>query len=399
MAATDHNPTAGIPRFSASPAGARISSERDAPARFSERRPRTVRLGLVVLGIAVGLTLAEFGMRSFHLGSTRTVSLYNDKLFKLPPHLSFMNFNENKNLVVTNNLGFHDRERQATNDKYRILVLGDSFVEGRQVKTENLFTSLLEQKLSSEGRRVEVINAGVQATGTGYQYELWKEFIEPSVKVDHLVLCFFMGNDLIDNNSELVAATAGSSDSGFFVDSQGGIIDTVAKPGWSKRSVNVGRDHSVLVNSLYEAGYRVKVHFQNTKLENGGGLGEGAAAHDSSPAWEASEQGTIALLGKWKTELAGKKTPFDLVMIDRPGRVYNKFELEFIDKLAVACARDQIGFLRLQLAGDPFEFYSFDGIVLGHFNNQGHEAVANELYQYFETHYRAWPPAASHPAN
>jgi hypothetical protein len=25
--------------------------------------------------------------------------------------------------------------------------------------------------------------------------------------------------------------------------------------------------------------------------------------------------------------------------------------------------------------------------------------VANELYQYFETHYRAWPPAASHPAN
>jgi len=68
-----------------------------------------------------------------------------------------MNYNENRNLVVTNNLGFHDRERQFTNENYRILVLGDSFVEGRQVKTETLFTSLLEEKLAGGKEKIEVI--------------------------------------------------------------------------------------------------------------------------------------------------------------------------------------------------------------------------------------------------
>jgi lysophospholipase L1-like esterase len=399
MAATDHNSSVGISRFSPSPAGTQISSEREAPARFSERCPRTVKLGLVVLGIAVGLTLAEFGMRSFRLGSTRTVSLYHDELIKFPPHMSFMNYSENTNLVVMNNLGFHDRERQATNENYRILVLGDSFVEGRQVKTEDLFTSLLEQRLTSEGQKIEIINAGVLGTGTPYQYVLWKDFFENAIKVDHVVVCLYLGNDLVDNSPELVALTSGSSHSGIFVDSQGNVISTVAKPGLFKRAINLGRDHSVLVNSLYEGCYRLKAHFQSVRAENGSGPAEAVGAQNSGAAWSASEQGTLALLHKWSAELAGKKTPFDLVMIDRPGRVYNKFELEFIDKLAAACARDQIGFLRLQLAGDPFKFYSFDGIVLGHFNNQGHEAVANELYQYFETHYRALPAVASPPAN
>lgn len=363
---------------------AQVTSEPGTKLRPVKSRRRFARLLLIVLGITVGLALAEVGMRIFRLGGTRTSSLYHDRLYKLPPHTSFMNYNENKNLVVTNNLGFHDRERQATNDNYRILVLGDSFVEGRQVKIESLFTSRLEKKL---GQNVEVINGGVQATGTAYQYVLWQEFFEPGIKVDHLVVCFFMGNDLIDNNSELVAATSGSSDTGFFVDGKGTIVDTVEKPGWFKRRINSSRDHSVLFNSSYEAGFRLKTHFRNASVENGGGTAANVV-HDNAAAWQASQQGTIALLRRWKAELAGKSVPFDLVMIDRPGRVYNKFELEFIDQVAAACAQDQIGFLRLQLGGDPFEYYSFDGILLGHFNDKGHEAVAGELYEYFQKHYQ-----------
>ena len=373
---------------------------RDTPPRMMEeegtvtpyvgkRRRTLLRFILIVVSIGVGLSLCEISMRAFQLGNKRTLSLYNDRIFKLPPHIKFMNYNENKNLVETNNLGFHDREREATNDNYRILVLGDSFVEGRHVKTESLFTNRLEKKLDRDGQGIEVINGGVPGTGTPYQYVLWKEFFEPNVKVDHLVLCFFMGNDLIDNNLELVSATSGSSDGGFFVDSNGDILDVRSKPGFLKQAINSGRDHSVLFNTLYEGAYRVRTNFQQAAEENRGGDTERRERINSASAWAASEQGTIALIRKWKAELVRKNTPFDIVIIDRPGRVYNKFELSFIEKLQATCVQDRIDCLRLKLAGDPYEFYSFDGIALGHFNDKGHETVANEIYEFFQSHHKA----------
>ena len=45
---------------------------------------------------------------------------------------------------------------------------------------------------------LEAINGGVPNIRSAYQYSLWKEFLEPGVKVDHLALYFFMGNDLVD---------------------------------------------------------------------------------------------------------------------------------------------------------------------------------------------------------
>ena len=349
-------------------------------------RKTLLRLVLILVGVGAGLGVAEIIMRAFQLGHTRKVVLYNDKIFKLPPHVSFMNNDENKNLVETNNLGFHDRERQAANDNYRILVLGDSFVEGRQVDTESLFTRRLEKKFSAGGQKIEVINGGVPSTGTAYQYSLWKEFFEPSMKVNHLVLCFFMGNDLVDNNQDLSLSNGGESDNTFFVDSQGNILGTRKKPDLFKQTINYGRDHSVLMDSLYESAYRIRKSLHGESGANGGDEG---GRVDRSGAWQASEQGTIALLKRWRSELAGQSIPFDVVVIDRPGKIYNKFELEFSDRLQTACAEDHIACLRLKLTDDPFESYSFDGINLGHFNYQGHELAANELYDYFKSHHAA----------
>jgi hypothetical protein len=45
--------------------------------------------------------------------------------------------------------------------------------------------------------------------------------------------------------------------------------------------------------------------------------------------------------------------------------------------------------LRLKLAADPYETYSFDGIMLGHFNQKGHELAAHELYDFFKSRYGA----------
>ena len=344
------------------------------------------RLVLIVLGVGVGLGLSEIVMRAFQLGHTRNVILYKDKIYKLPPHASFMNLDENRNLMETNNLGFHDRERQAANDNYRILFMGDSFVEGRQVDTPSLFTMRLEKKFSDDGQKIEAINGGVPGTGTAYQYSLWREFFEPDVKVDHLVLCFFMGNDLVDNSTDLKLSTYGETDNSFFLDREGNILATRKHPGLLKSTVNYVRDHSVLMDRLYESAYRMK---KDVQAGSDGAAGDEGGRVDRSGAWQDSEQGTIALIKRWKSELNAKNIPFDVVVIDRPGKVYNKFELEFANRLLTTCAQDGIDCLRLKLTDDPFETYSFDGTNLGHFNYKGHELAAAELFDYLKSHHPA----------
>jgi hypothetical protein len=353
---------------------------------------RGILLKLILIGggTLVGLTLGEAIVRAFHLGHTRTVYSYNNNLTKLRPHVGFMNYYENTNWVEINNLGFHDHDRQATNDNYRILFLGDSFLDGRQVDTESLFTIRLEKNFIATGQKVETINGGVPGTGTAYQYVLWKDFFEPQIRIDHLVLCVFVGNDLTDNNAELMTASDSTNDSTIFVDAQGNIFNRGTQTGRVKRIVNYVRDHSALANTSYENAYRLRRSFQgDAAAASGANYSERAGAQNVATAWEASEQGTIALIKRWKAELAARKIIFDVVIIDRPGKVYNRYESDFVDRLQMVCAQDQIDCLRLKLSADPYETYSFDGIALGHFNYRGHELAANELYDFLKARHGA----------
>ena len=346
-------------------------------ARLDQTRLRRilVKLFLICAGTGVGLSLSELAMRALHIGHTNTVIAYNDRLLKLKPHIRFMNYIENKNLVEINNLGFHDHDRDASNNNYRILFLGDSFLEGRQVPTEKVFTVRLEKKFVEGGQKIETINGGIPGTGTPYQYVLWKEFFAPNIKFDRAVLCLNLGNDLRDNNVELA-----STDAHLFVDRDGKIVENTNGPSAFKQTVNHVRDFSVLANTLYESAYRVKQNFADEAGQNGAPSPESTAR-----PWQDSAHGTLALIKRWKSELAAQNLPFDLVIIDRPGKLYNKFESDFIAQLQATCVEDRIDCLRLKLSSDPFESYSFDGIGLGHFNERGHELAADELYDYLKS--------------
>jgi hypothetical protein len=363
----------------------------------SSNRPRLFakKLSLVLVSLAFAGAIGEVVVRAFHLGNTSTVYRYQDKIIKFKPYARFMNYEENRNLVEMNNLGFHDHDRQADNKNYRILFMGDSYVEGRQVPTEDLFTVRLEKKIAAAGQKIETINGGVLGTGTAAQYVLWKDFFRPNVRIDRLVLCVFMGNDLIDNNIELEHAPYPGSDKAFFLDADGNIIDIGARPGAVKRLVNHGRDYSALFNTLYEGAYQARKHWQERATqrvpdakpvvqakEPDHGIST-AIEIDNKPAWEASRKGTLARIQKWHAELTADHLAFDVVIIDRSGGTYNEFEQKFIDDLQADCLKNGIGCLRLKLTGNPYDTYSFDGKSLGHFNQRGHELAADELYEYF----------------
>jgi hypothetical protein len=50
---------------------------------------------------------------------------------------------------------------------------------GLEVPLQNTFPKLLEKRLQSEGRNIEVLNCGMSGTGTGQQYLGYLQNIAP----------------------------------------------------------------------------------------------------------------------------------------------------------------------------------------------------------------------------
>jgi hypothetical protein len=79
---------------------------------------------------------------------------------------------------------------------YRVLAIGDSFVEALMVNGEETFTKLLERKLVDNGVAAEVVNSGVGGWSPR-QYLLKSEQALQGEHFDLGILFFYVGNDLI----------------------------------------------------------------------------------------------------------------------------------------------------------------------------------------------------------
>lgn len=75
--------------------------------------------------------------------------------------------------------------------KQRIIVLGDSFTAGQYVSNEHRFTEHLERRLGGAG--VEVINFGLEGTGTDQQLLIYEE-IASKYEHDLVILLPFLQN-------------------------------------------------------------------------------------------------------------------------------------------------------------------------------------------------------------
>jgi len=76
-----------------------------------------------------------------------------------------------------NSFGCRDREYSLEKDKdtFRVLVVGDSFVEGHGVDIDDTFMKIVERDLNSEGKKVEIINGGVMSYSPILEYIWLKE--------------------------------------------------------------------------------------------------------------------------------------------------------------------------------------------------------------------------------
>lgn len=106
--------------------------------------------------------------------------------------------------IRINGLGFRDLERiTGKSGKKRVVILGDSFVAGFSIPFDATLARICEHYLGEKSpEEWEVINLGIAGFGTAQEmlaYNAYGRRFYP----DYVVLCFFAGNDVSDNSSEL----------------------------------------------------------------------------------------------------------------------------------------------------------------------------------------------------
>ncbi len=132
---------------------------------------------------------------------------------------SFNPFYEFDAQVSFNSLGIRGPESlgYAKGDAvYRVLLLGDSFMEAVQVNDDETLGEQLRSLLQSQmGRPVEVVNAGVSGFGTDQEL-LWLR--EEGVKYapDLVLLAVYPHNDFMNNGELLESANQGGINKPFF---------------------------------------------------------------------------------------------------------------------------------------------------------------------------------------
>jgi hypothetical protein len=106
--------------------------------------------------------------------------------------------------VSVNQWGMRDRDRslEKSPGEFRIALLGDSVVEGVQVRPDEVVNIRMEKLLQDKGyKNVEVLNFGVEGIGTTQEFVMYKQRVR-RFRPD-LVVLTFVGNDIMNNSSTL----------------------------------------------------------------------------------------------------------------------------------------------------------------------------------------------------
>lgn len=113
--------------------------------------------------------------------------------------------------VRYNSAGFRDPEHDSRKRAgvFRVIVLGDSYLEGYSVELVDSFARQLETELRRYNLNAEVINLGVGGYGTLQEYLVFHH-IGSLYQPDLVLLGFSFSNDLQDNDFELGSAFARS---------------------------------------------------------------------------------------------------------------------------------------------------------------------------------------------
>ena len=119
------------------------------------------------------------------------------------PNSSFKHVSPDYNLTYhANSLGMRDKERALkSHGKKRVVVLGDSFIEGWGVASEDRLSDRLERMT-----RLEHLNFGTSGSFGPTQYLMLYTHLAKSFEHDALIIAILPDNDFLDDDYETASA-------------------------------------------------------------------------------------------------------------------------------------------------------------------------------------------------
>ena len=163
-----------------------------------ESRPQKWRkIALAVLGFLLVIELllqllAFFGALQVDLSTTQSYDSYS-------PYSRIYQSGEGFGNGLTNNYGRYAPPFELLPDSHRIAILGDSFVEGLQVRKEQNFAVLLEKHLTAangENAFSEVLSLGHPDLGPGIYLSNWMlAAMSRELEPQEAIVLFDLGND------------------------------------------------------------------------------------------------------------------------------------------------------------------------------------------------------------
>ncbi len=164
-------------------------------------------MSAVATGLLLGLLTAEVLLRLYWKAPSSPVpinAIQSDPLVHMswvPNYDGWHRFGPILMRFQTNSFGLRDDETTLEKPEgvYRILVVGDSFVQGHGVEAHEVFSHVLEETLQPPAGfdRVEVIQSGVSGWGPPEEMA-WIEHRGLAFQPDMILLAFYTGNDFID---------------------------------------------------------------------------------------------------------------------------------------------------------------------------------------------------------
>jgi hypothetical protein len=298
-----------------------MTTTRDRSSIGGARRRWLLRLIAICLGLLLPLVVLEGALRLFGpiLPGNYDTGAYLIRHatlghFHVPSFNGWIKAREFTTHVSINALGLRDRRQsyQKPPGVFRVLFLGDSFVEAVQVRQSDGVAERLEQELNrGASRPVEVINAGVAAYGT-VQESLLLDHIGEQLEPDLVLVLFYVGNDLTNNNYRLELWDGNLSlalKPYFDLDRDGNLRLIPGPPPSSERGLSSAMRRCCLLYNVIETGVYNKLdqNYPREQLEAIGGLRAPLTGlYDTQPdaEWERAWRISEALIARLRDRSA-----------------------------------------------------------------------------------------------
>lgn len=175
---------------------------------MSKKTATIKKICFIILAVLFGLFLCEILLRitpNIKVSTVKWVSHPVMGAIIAPLQTARFSNTEFDNVVTTNSAGYHDFEHshKKNNATFRILILGDSFVEGLHVQKNELFFFILQQMLNKNAKKqYQIMSIARSGWGTAQQLTILKEqgF---KYKPDLVILSLLPGNDFSDSHLPL----------------------------------------------------------------------------------------------------------------------------------------------------------------------------------------------------